>query len=67
MPNNVSVVEETPTSALLSADLPSTDGGMPVTTWIVDYEPVRKDLQEKEGETFSNFNLGKQLIIRKLN
>ncbi|ELU13463.1 hypothetical protein CAPTEDRAFT_228638 [Capitella teleta] len=63
MPSNVSVQSETPTSAELSADLPSSSGGMPVTAWLVEYEAVRKELQLRDGLTSNSFALGEKLFI----
>jgi hypothetical protein len=50
IPRNVSVINETTTSVTLSAVSPIKTGGLPVTTWVVQYET---DVIERVSKTFA--------------
>lgn len=51
IPRNVSVINETMTTVTLSAVSPLKTGGLPVTSWVVQYET---DAIERITKTFAN-------------
>jgi hypothetical protein len=62
MPRNVSIEEETPTSVYLKADLPGDLGGLPVTSWRVQYEAMKVESAE-EFENQDVYDEGEKEVI----
>ena len=51
MPENVTILSETPTSVTFKADSPTEHGGMPVTTWMLKYHEADSE-EEYNTETY---------------